>query len=367
MIILRTVTRLQDQDDLSTSFTTTGQVPAWNNSTKRFDPTSITVGATGPTGLTGPTGPAGPIGPAGPTGLNGSTGPTGLTGPAGPIGPAGPTGLTGPSGTTGAAGPTGTPGATGPTGPSGLTTINSATDLSALPTLNGQVLSWNTSTSKYDPSIVVAGAVTGSGAPVSTPVDGSLYVDTANSQLYVRGGGVWFQPRPTLAMKTGRYYSATPGSVYSGNTAWPQGTLRLVPRYIAAPVTLTKISLGVGTAGQSGAVLRFGIYADNGGDPGALIIDGGTAAADVSGVAEVTINQPLKPGFYWFAAVPQNCATTAPSVYRVGPGIEDIGMVANNSIGSGAGYLRSSVTGALPNPAGAAYDYDNTPQIRFKV
>lgn len=33
--------------------------------------------------------------------------------------------------------------------------------------------------------------VTGSGAPVTTPADGAMYVDTTNHRLYVRSGGTW--------------------------------------------------------------------------------------------------------------------------------------------------------------------------------
>ena len=32
---------------------------------------------------------------------------------------------------------------------------------------------------------------TGSGPPVSTPIDGTLYIDTTNKVIYFRGGGAW--------------------------------------------------------------------------------------------------------------------------------------------------------------------------------
>lgn len=133
-------TRIQDQDDLSATFTTTGQVPSWNNTTGKFDPTVITAGGTGPQG------------------------------------PAGPTGATGAAG---AAGATGATGAAGTNGTNGLSLINAATDLSTPATVTGQVLAYNSATSKFDPTTVTTSVGIGTSLTGSPTTGAVLIVGTS--------------------------------------------------------------------------------------------------------------------------------------------------------------------------------------------
>ena len=74
------------------------------------------------------------------------------------------------------------------------------------------------------------------------------------------------------------------------------------PFILAEETAIDRISIAVTTGAAGNA--RLGIYYDDGnGNPGALLVDGGTV--DVSSVAnvEVTISQTLAPGQYWTAMV----------------------------------------------------------------
>lgn len=148
----------------------------------------VVAGPAGPQGVVGPVGPqgaastvpgpTGPIGATGPanvltvgsvtTGAPGSPAVVTITGispaqvisfviPEGLVGAIGPQGVQGLVGATGATGPTGLTGTTGATGPQGVTGAN-----------------------------VTLGTVLPGSA-----VDGALFWDTTNNQLYVREAGAW--------------------------------------------------------------------------------------------------------------------------------------------------------------------------------
>lgn len=93
-------------------------------------------GIQGPTGATGPQGPVGPEGPEGPPGADGATGATGSTG---------------------ATGATGSAGATGATGPAGSTVLSGMTDAAITSPANTQVLTYDSSISKWKNAPIPAG------------------------------------------------------------------------------------------------------------------------------------------------------------------------------------------------------------------
>ena len=75
--------------------------------------------------------------------------------------------------------PAGATGATGAAGAAGLSLINSATDLSAPATITGQVLSYNSVTSKFDPATVSASVGIGSTLTGSPTTGAVLIVGTS--------------------------------------------------------------------------------------------------------------------------------------------------------------------------------------------
>lgn len=122
---------------------------------------------------------------------------------------------------------------------------------------------------------------------------------------------------------------------------------------VGEALTVDRISLGVTTAAAAGAVLRLGIYAsDADNQPGALVLDAGTIAADSTGYKEITISQALSANtLYWIAVVPQVTGTPTVRASGAGAGAEWVGHAANSTDPRTSTYTQASVTGALPNPA----------------
>lgn len=145
----------------------------------------------------------------------------------------------------------------------------------------------------------------------------------------------------------------------ASNASLPsQGQLFLVPFVVSHPVTLVSMAAEVTTAGEAGAVLRFGVYADSpDGEHDmtaiSLVVDLGTAAAATTGVKTATGSQALGRGVYWAGVVPQSCPTTAPSLRGWFDNHVAAGVPGNfgTSLTLGVAAVRAyTVTGALPDP-----------------
>lgn len=270
-------------------------------------------GGSGSQGAQGPQGASGgPQGAQGPQGATGTQGPQGAQG----VGAQGPQGATGTQGATGSTGPQGNNGPQGSQGPQGT---------------QGQ-----------------------NGAQGTQGPQGAAGVSGAFGAYTV---GTWY---PNYALTLGTV-ALTTGKMY----AYP----------IVVDALHTFVALGIFvTTGGSTAVLRFGIYNDNGGTPvgGSLALDAGTASANTStAVSQVTISEILNPGTYWLTVV-QNSAGSAATV------VVDVSTRANAVLGqtaptntqaqsSGFGSTASTFTGALPAnfPAGTAAT--NIPQTLIEA
>lgn len=122
------------------------------------------------------------------------------------------------------------------------------------------------------------------------------------AQAYHAGGGDYFRSG---------YYSF--GTVGNGATTTGASALDVMyARPFLVPVRRAFDRIGVNcTTGGTGTI-RFGIYADDGGQPGSLLLDAGTVTSTGTGAKEVTISQTLDPGVWWLATVAQGSA--APSL-----------------------------------------------------
>lgn len=289
-------------------------------------------GLPGPTGDTGPSGSVGPQGVAGPTGAKGDTGAQGVQGlpgaqgPQGTTGPQGLTGTTGPQGIQGATGPTGLTGPTGPQGPQG-----------------------DPNTTLFDAKgDLLVGTANDAAARLGVGSNGQLLVSDPTQAAGVRWGSIAGAPAQFLV--SGRYI-ATPNTAFSTG-APAQGLCYAVILAVANSGTLDRIGIEVTVIGQTGSVVRLGIFSDTGlGLPGSVLLDAGVVAADTIGVKELTISQPLGPGIYWLSATPQLCPTTPPTLRTMtGPGvtISDTSAANMSSPGSRNGYQKTGITGALP-------------------
>ncbi len=181
--------------------------------------------------------------------------------------------------------------------------------------------------------------------------------------------------RVNLGVATGAYasgnYYATAGALSAGSSgSYTNGQLRLAPWVVPDPLTLTRIAAEVTGAGDAGCTLRLGIYADNAGVPGALILDAGTIPGDAVAVAEITISQALARGLYWVGGAVQGVTVTAPTL-KTFTGAAQVPITFGTTLPAagtvGNSFLLSGVTAALPGSAAGAVVAGSSPRILVKV
>jgi hypothetical protein len=121
---------------------------------------------------------------------------------------------------------------------------------------------------------------------------------------------------PVLPMVKGQFYGPVGATLAALLTV--TATLYAYPVYIPNPITIKTLSLSVST-GQTGGAAHIGIYADNGGQPGALVFDSG-AVSGLTSTAVVTntptVSPTLTPGWYWIATI-FTASSTFPSVEAI--------------------------------------------------
>jgi hypothetical protein len=172
--------------------------------------------------------------------------------------------------------------------------------------------------------------------------------------------------QPTTAVHyvfvSGSYY----GPVYSGAPAGKtlgNGDVGASVIDIGATQTFDRIAVNVTTATAS-QTARLGIYtAGTNGLPSVLVLDAGTVACDTTGFKEATISQSLSPGRYWLVCAKQGGggAVGFSCAYHRAAGI---GATSTNIVASAnGGASGSSVTGALPDPAGTYVGFNDKPVL----
>lgn len=150
------------------------------------------------------------------------------------------------------------------------------------------------------------------------------------------------------------------------------GTLRLAPFVAPASFTVVRLGMTVTAAGDATAVFRPGIYADNGGKPGALVVDGGAVACNAIAVNEVTVSVPLTAGsLYWIGGV-LTVAVTQPTIETIstGPGAAvwmAMGTTKPTAGTTGVGYSMGGVTTTLPSTFTVANAAGATPRIFIRT
>lgn len=149
------------------------------------------------------------------------------------------------------------------------------------------------------------------------------------------------------AHQSGQYYRSI-GIISTDNGSLNGNILYATPYPI--PATRTYDRLSISTAGGSGNG-RFGIYADSGGVPGALVLDAGASA--LGGLINLTISQSLTgPEKYWLAAV---FSANTGNILRISANI----LIPNNSSGTMFSAVQRTFTyAALPDPFGTIAGYD---------
>jgi len=100
-----------------------------------------------------------------------------------------------------------------------------------------------------------------------------------------------------------------PGWAGKSGTASPSsGNLFYSPIHVSVSTSYDYLGIKVQGAAAGGSLARLGIYEDDGGKPGDLLLDAGTVAIDSTGVKQIAISQTLL-GYYWMAYVSDGQAT----------------------------------------------------------
>lgn len=162
---------------------------------------------------------------------------------------------------------------------------------------------------------------------------------------------------------TGRYYTTPFCNVTGASSSAQQDAFRCVPFPVGRAQSFDRIGVGLTSNAAAGALLRFGIYEDDGnGKPGVLVLDAGTIAADSGATVfkEKTIDVDLDVGLYWIGVVQQIAG--AGGVIMLSTATTGWGFNGYNGLSAGATVAATSLiqaayqitaTGALPNPAGS--------------
>jgi hypothetical protein len=204
--------------------------------------------------------------------------------------------------------------------------------------------------------------------PGGSPLDRKITAANAAKAI----GGVLGAPAVS-----GRIYR--PSMVVWSHTDTPTtiGVLGARPIWLQAG-TLDRLYAQHFTDATASELLRVGIYADDNGRPGALVLDAGTIdLSTATGVKSLSISQAVSNGRYWLASVrqgPTNVATVfryfvanrAIQAMQVGLGYDEMSSASAVHDRSIQNRAVTGVTGALPNPFGTSSDSDECPIILLR-
>lgn len=149
----------------------------------------------------------------------------------------------------------------------------------------------------------------------SVPLDNGICIAASNTAHIYRSDVAYKLDEKHPPILDYSFYKRSGGThYYSGTIVEPTSAISLgantdfifaIPIIISKPTKVDRIAVDVTTACSgvciaAGANVRLGIYRDTGNVyPGSLIVDTGTVAIGVLGLAEIVINQTLSTGLYW--------------------------------------------------------------------
>lgn len=178
-------------------------------------------------------------------------------------------------------------------------------------------------------------------------------------------------PFPKFSPPSGNYFY--PYSAWTSTTT----TLTLFRACLGyIPVQTTIFALGAEvTVAADGGVVRLGMYYDQAGLPGKLLVDAGTISATSVTGQNAVLSSPLTvaPGWYWFGGVGQGYTSTGPTLrgaaspppatiqYFTGP------MTTGRATCAGVGMAMSNTSGALPTTFTVGNTIGAGPRLWIKV
>jgi hypothetical protein len=121
---------------------------------------------------------------------------------------------------------------------------------------------------------------------------------------------------------------------------------------LPSTTSLSNIVAQVQVEGAAGSVVRLGIYLpDAAGEPGALLVDAGTASATTTGLKSISISETVS-GMIYVAVVVQGAVATMAG-YRITGASYFTPAAGSSPFTNALFYIESGVSGALPATANA--------------
>jgi hypothetical protein len=177
----------------------------------------------------------------------------------------------------------------------------------------------------------------------------------------------------TPLIGSGRYFGNGNPSQNSNSNGGAEANAIAVPLLLPRSGTLDRIGIIVptGGAGSAGALLRLGLYDFGAGYPGALILDAGTVDGSTDGQKFITISQAVTAGWIFAVVAWQGAPASRALINGITPNTHLFGMSAvalGDDTWEGGGFLKASVSGALPDPFGGTetVQVNNLPRVAVR-
>lgn len=139
----------------------------------------------------------------------------------------------------------------------------------------------------------------------SVPATAPTLHGEVRTQAYMTNGGD--------VCRSGRWMIGTYAPGASAVTLMVANQLYLRPFLVLNRQEFDRIGSNNSIGGSAGSVVRYGIWANAGGVPGALLVDSGTTTATGT-TAQVAISVTLDTGLYWVGVAAQGTPTTQPNM-----------------------------------------------------
>ena len=201
-------------------------------------------------------------------------------------------------------------------------------------------------------------------APVNHSHDGLLPTGGSEGQLLSKATGddhdtLWIDPPQGsggaglehFGFAPNRYYSAPGGGIYLDDVTPTSNRIYYVP-FCMPSTTLIRMAIQTLTAAAAGSRIRIGLYENDGGNPGNLVVDAGEVLIDTVGVREIILSHAIELGNYWIAFnMESSCKIKAYERLRS----TYSSIIGRNSAGANVTSLYENHTyGAMPSSAGSS-------------
>ena len=143
-----------------------------------------------------------------------------------------------------------------------------------------------------------------------------------------------------------------------------------VPILLTRDVLLDRIAVE-NTQASIGASVYMGIYRNDNGVPGALLLDAGGASMSTTGTKELSFSLKLSQGWYWLAMTHNHSGPRTFRSYNYIEGVADLGFSSARATAKSL-FVQAPV-GLSPTPmprawpAGLTYPTDRPPRILVRV